>query len=266
MKGTTVDLQLTGKVFVVTGASAGIGEGTVKLLADEGATVVGVSRKPQEIDNIGPMVSSVAADLIEPDSAQRVIDTVLERHGRLDGLVNNVGALQSRTGFLGVTDEDWHLTFELNFHATVRVTRAALPPMLEQGSGSVVHIASEAARLPDVPVIDYAVTKTALLSLSKTLAAEFGPSGIRSNIVSPGPTRTRLWDEPGGFAEQLASQFELPVEEAIEHFVHEVRHLPVGRLGRPEDVARVIVYLLSPLAVQVTGSEWAVDGGALHQL
>lgn len=123
-----------------------------------------------------------------------------------------------------------------------------------------------AARFPDTPLVDYAAAKTALLSVSKTLAAEFGQRGIRSNIVSPGPTRTRLWDAPGGFAEQLAAQFDLPIEEAIEHFVREVRGLPTGRLGTPDDVARVIAYLLSPLAVQVTGAEWAIDGGALRQL
>jgi NAD(P)-dependent dehydrogenase (short-subunit alcohol dehydrogenase family) len=261
-----VELHLAGKVFVISGASAGIGEGTAKLLAEEGATVVGVSRKPRDGSTTGASVSSVAADLTDPDAAQHVIDTVLKRHGRLDGLVNNVGALRSRTGFLEITDDDWHATFELNFHANVRMARAALPAMLEQGSGSIVHVASEAARLPDVPIIDYAATKIAMLSLSKALAAEFGPRGIRSNVVSPGPTRTRLWDEPGGFAEQLAEQFDLPVEEAIEHFVHKVRGLPTGRLGTPDDVARVIVYLLSPMAAQVTGAEWAVDGGALHQI
>ncbi|MGI8413776.1 MAG: SDR family oxidoreductase [Solirubrobacteraceae bacterium] len=109
--------------------------------------------------------------------------------------------------------------------------------------------------LPGHALVDYSASKTAMLSVSKTLAAELTPRGVRSNVVSPGPTRTRMWDAPGGFADQLAAQFNLPVEQAIEHFVREVRGLPSGRLGTPEDVASVIAYLLSPLAGQVTGAE-----------
>ncbi len=143
---------------------------------------------------------------------------------------------------------------------------AALGDFLRSRRGSPVHVAGEAARFPDTPLVDYAAAKTALLSLSRSLAAEFGPRGIRSNVVSSGPTRTRLWDAPGGFADQLAAQFSLPVQEAVEHFVRDVRGLPTGRLGTPEEVANVIAYLLSPLAVQVTGAEWAIDGGALRQI
>ena len=113
---------------------------------------------------------------------------------------------------------------------------------------------------------DYSTSKIALLGLSKALAVEFGPHGVRSNVVAAGPTRTAMWETPGGFGETIASLLGVSLEEAATQLVTELRPLLTGRIGLPEDVARVIAYLISPAARQVTGSEWAGDGGALRQV
>jgi len=148
--------------------------------------------------------------------------------------------------------------------SVVRLSRAILPVMVEQKSGVILNVASESARQPDTNLIDYSVSKAALVMLSKALANEFGPQGIRVNTVSPGPTYTAQWDQPGGFADHLAQTYGLDREAAIEHFVKNVRQLPTQRMGTPEDVAAVLVFLASDLARQITGSDYAVNGGSIR--
>jgi NAD(P)-dependent dehydrogenase (short-subunit alcohol dehydrogenase family) len=129
-----------------------------------------------------------------------VIATVLEQHGRIDALVNNAGGLHVRTSFLDTTDEQWLATFDLDFHAARRMSRAAVPAMLANGGGSLVHISSESGRMPEIGNLDYAAAKLPLLALSTSLATEFSPQGIRSNVVNAGPTRTPLY---GGAHHQI---------------------------------------------------------------
>jgi NAD(P)-dependent dehydrogenase (short-subunit alcohol dehydrogenase family) len=259
-----MDLQLNDRVVIVTGAAAGIGRATASLLTAEGAVVVGVDRDEVE-SGLGQEGSAIQADLTDSASAPRIIETVVKRYGRIDGLVNNAGGLRLHSGFLGITEEEWLDAFQLNFHAARRMSQAALPALIEDG-GSMVHVASESARLPAVFNPDYAAAKLAVLSMSKALATEFTPQGVRSNVVTPGMTRTPLYDRPGGFGDQIAEALGTDREGAIDQVVTTLRPLLTGRIGQPEDVARVIAYLISPLSSQVTGAEWVVDGGALPQI
>lgn len=262
-----MDLQLDGKAVIVTGGTSGIGLETVRKLTDEGARPVAVARKDPEPGLLPDAAEFVAADLADPAAAGAVVAETRARLGRVDGLVNNAALFATRDSVLDFEDDAWRSALEVNLLAPVRLVRAAVPAMRENGTGgSIVHLGSEAGRLPDPVLAPYAATKAALLSLSKSLAIELGPVGIRSNTVSPGPTRTALFDAPGGFAEQLASRFGTDPDTAVDRFIHEERRLPLGRIGAPEDVAAVVAYLLSPRARQVTGAEWAIDGGALRQL
>ncbi|HEV7493313.1 oxidoreductase [Baekduia sp.] len=259
-----MDLQLQDKVAVVTGAGKGIGLAITKMLVDEGAFVVAASRTTDTLEGL-ERVTPVAIDLIAPDAPGRLIAAAVEAHGRVDILVNNVGAVRLRLeGFLGTSDEEFEWSLQMNFLTAVRATRAALGPMLDQGRGTIVNTASvNAFYEPDAGVIDYGAAKAALVNFSKSIAQEFGPKGIRINSVSPGPVATDLWLGEGGVADTVAKASGTDIASAREQIVAGMGGFPTGRFTTPEEVATLVVMLASERTANVTGSEYVIDGGLI---
>jgi NAD(P)-dependent dehydrogenase (short-subunit alcohol dehydrogenase family) len=244
-----VQLGLDDKVCIVTGSTGGIGLATAHLLQEEGAHVVTSGRRE---DGIGEL--HVAADLSRPDEPERVVGAALERFGRVDCLVNNVGGTDIRR-FEELTDEDWEASWQLNVMSAVRAIRAALPSMRERGDGAIVNVSSSAGKRPSATMPDYSVAKAGLLSLSRLVADLYAADGIRCNAVTPGPTASEAWLGDGGLAEQQGERDEVLKKVAAGR--------PLGRLAQPDEIAAVIVFLCSPRASYVTGAAWSADGGTV---
>ncbi|WP_448059208.1 oxidoreductase [Cellulomonas hominis] len=264
-----MELNLTDKVAVVTGASKGIGLAVTRALVDEGVRVVAGSRTITDelvaLSDSG-QVLAVAVDLATPDGAAELVARV-EHVGGLDIVVNNVGAVTPRTaGFLAVSDDDWLATLNLSLLAAVRTTRAAIPYLLERGAGNVVTIASVNAFLPDPGVIDYSAAKAALWNLSKSLSKEYGPQGLRFNTISPGPVSTPLWLGETGVAATVAKSAGISFDEARERIIASGGGFSTGRFTEPEEVADLVLLLASNRAGNVTGADFLIDGGLTKDL
>jgi NAD(P)-dependent dehydrogenase (short-subunit alcohol dehydrogenase family) len=262
-----MDLGLDGKVAVVTGAGKGIGMAITRELAAEGASVVAGSRTIDSLEGL-ERVTPVAVDLSSPDGPASLVARAVEEFGRVDVLVNNVGAVKIRLdGFFGTSDEEFEWAMQMNFFIALRTTRAALKVMVEAGSGAIVNIASVNAFFqPDAGTIDYGAAKAALINLAKTLSQEFGPKGIRVNSVSPGPVATDLWLGKGGVADTVAAATGTDADTAREQVVAGIGGFATGRFTRPDEVAALAVMLASDALGNVTGTNMVIDGGLIKTL
>jgi len=257
-----MDLELTGTVAVVTGASRGIGRAVATGLAAEGASLVLAAREAARLDQavaelsaeFGVGALAVPGDLSEPSAPARVIEAGLERFGRIDTLVNVAGStMQGRIGEL--SDEDWATAFGLKFMGAVRGIRAVLPHMRERGSGCVVNIGGVAGWQPGPTQLAIGAVNAALFNLTRGLAREAAAEGVRVNTVVPGMTDTDR------FRKRLNARVEAEGRPEAEVFAAMVSEVPDGRPGRPEEVAAAVAFLASPRAAHINGVVLEIDGG-----
>ncbi|HVM98453.1 MAG TPA: SDR family oxidoreductase, partial [Candidatus Acidoferrales bacterium] len=258
-----MDLHLTNRIALVTGASQGIGGAIALELAREGADVAICARGTKELDVMasrladhGCQVLAVPADLATAEGVRAVVDATLARFGRVDILVNNVGGAPGPGGFLNLTDEHWQGAWNLNLMSAVRFSRALIPGMVERKWGRIINVASTSAREPDVVVVHYNSAKAGLVALSKSLANTYAKDGVIVNCVSPGLTRTPALESSAAkrLKEQGIDTAGLTPDELVNRYYIPRRPLPVGRVGSPEDIAGMVAFLASERAGWISGS------------
>lgn len=251
-----MDLGLSGRAAIVTGASRGIGRAVAERLLAEGCEVLAVARQPDDAPG-----SPFAADVTDPAAADDIVAACQDRFGRVDILVNNAGAaVPGRLHEL--TDDDWTEAFELNFFAAVRLSRAAVVPMRAARWGRLVHVASVSGREPSPRFAPYSAAKAALLNLSTSLSQAYAADGVLSSCVVPGVTLTELIAENASAA---ANRTGTTVDEVMGRELAHHR-VPAGRFGEPAEVAAAVAFLASEAASWVSGATLEVDGGTLRSV
>lgn len=253
-----MDYQLHGKLACVFAGAHGIGAAIANLLADEGADVVVADRDGPALAAANPRWrGTVVAELATADGVASAVDRMLSTFGRApDILINNLGVGEA-VAFESVSDAAWQASFEVNLMGTVRASRALIPLMAARGGGAVVNTGSDLAKQPEPAFMDYGTFKAGLLYLTKALAKQYAPA-VRVNTVLPGPIWSRMWTRPGGIVDQIAAQYQMDRDAAVQRFLED-RQMPMG-IGHAEDVAQAVVFLASPRARFISGASLDIGG------
>jgi NAD(P)-dependent dehydrogenase (short-subunit alcohol dehydrogenase family) len=272
-----MDLGLGGRTAIVTGGSGAIGRGLVLGFAAEGANAVIATRDEAQARKVADAAAElpgtavvIRTDVTNDSSVQALTDEVLGRFGGIDVLVNNAGGTFHPRPFLEKPREEWEWEIDLNVWGVLHCTRAVAPSMLERGRGSIVNITSNSALLGEAAaqVENYGGTKGYVMSLSKALAWEWGPAGVRINCIAPGWIVPQARDHTGEGSFWMKFGFDFfgspdeMAKQAESGALPSVQSQPIRRIGRPEDIANLAVFLASDRACHITGQLISVSGGA----
>lgn len=247
-----MDLNLKNKIALVTGAGSGIGREIARTLAEEGVNVMIVGRTEKNLQETASLHKRIAyktADITKTKEIENVLSEILAKWGKLDVLINNAGWSPIHP-FEEETMEEFDKSFDINVRAVAELVLKALP-LLKESKGNIVNISSTAIRNHLVNMSVYTAAKGAVDMFTKIWAKEFAPYGIRVNSVSPGPIETPIYDKLG-----------VDGKEKSDHLSRVTAGIPLGRFGKPEEVAPTVLFLASDaVASYITGSDYCVDGG-----
>ena len=256
--------KLTGKVAIITGATSGIGRATAYLFADEGADLVITGRRAElgervsdEIRQKGVRCVFVQADHSQAEACSRVIERTLAEFGRVDILFNNAGVVTGGTAET-TTDDVWNETLAINVTAVWRMSKLVIPIMKKQGGGVIVNNGSDWSVVAGRDAFPYVVSKGAVGMMTKAMALDFARDNIRVNAVCPGDTFVDRWLEKGYFEYSDPVSLEQAIKDSSDY-------IPMGRFGKPEEIARAVLFLASDDSSFVTGHLLLVDGGNTAQ-
>ena len=252
--------DFSGKRVLVTGGTKGMGLAIVTLMQQRGAEVLTTARESS--GDLPAGVHFIRADLGTREGSDALVNAIQAEYGGVDVLINNVGGSTAPGGgALALTDALWDDALQSNLLAAVRLDRALLPAMLDKKYGVIIHISSIQRSLPLYEsTLAYAAAKAALSNYSKGLAKEFGPRGIRINAVAPGFIETTAASR---MIARIAEHGGVSVETARQQVIDSLGGIPIGRPGKPEEVAELVAFLASERAASIHGSEYVIDGGAI---